>query len=119
MKGEPEFLILDPLVPSLNPYPRLFVIAGTLKQSQKAETAVVFTFFLSFNFQYVVNYLLAIKLIGFCQESASLPKISLISTRVFVFLSWRILDSLPNTDSSYSRCPPSVHFASRISPIIV
>jgi len=58
VKSEPEFLILDPFVPSLNPYPKLFVIAGTLKQSQKAETALVFTFFLSSNFQYVANYLM-------------------------------------------------------------
>ena len=28
MKGETEFLILDPFVPSLNPYSKLFVIAS-------------------------------------------------------------------------------------------
>ena len=50
---------------------------------------------------------------------SSSPRIRIICASVFVFLSCTILDSLGKTDSSYNRCPPSVHCASRINPIIV
>jgi len=49
MRGETEFLILDPFVPSFKSlqHSRLFVIAGASKQPQKAETVLVFTLFLT------------------------------------------------------------------------
>lgn len=49
MRGEAEFLILDPFVPSFKSlqHSRLFVIAGAAKQPQKAETVLVFTLFLT------------------------------------------------------------------------